>query len=63
MENNVIISTKSLKKNFEKLEVLIVNGTECEPYITVDYRECIENSWDIMSGVYSLADILGIIAG
>lgn len=44
----------------KQIDTLIVNAAECEPYITVDYRECIENSWDIMSGVYSLADILGI---
>lgn len=42
------------------IDTLIVNAAECEPFITVDYRECIENSWDIMGGVYSLADILGI---
>lgn len=42
------------------VDTLIVNAAECEPFITVDYRECIENSWDIMGGVYSLADILGI---
>lgn len=42
------------------IDTLIVNAAECEPFITVDYRECIENSWDIMGGVYSLAEILGI---
>ncbi len=42
------------------IDTLIVNAAECEPFITVDYRECIENSWDIMGGVYTLADILGI---
>ena len=42
------------------VDTLIVNAAECEPFITVDYRECIENSWDIMSGVYTLADILGV---
>lgn len=41
------------------IDTLIINAAECEPYITVDYRECIENSWDIMSGVYALQDILG----
>ena len=42
------------------IDTLIVNAAECEPFITVDYRECIENSWDIMSGVYTLAEILEI---
>ncbi len=41
------------------IDTLVVNAAECEPYITVDYRECIENSWDIMGGVYTLAEMLG----
>lgn len=40
------------------IDTLVVNAAECEPYITVDYRECIENSWNIMSGVYTLAELL-----
>ncbi len=43
----------------KEIDTLIINAAECEPYITVDYRECIENSWDIMSGVYTLQEILG----
>lgn len=43
----------------KNVDTLIVNAAECEPYITVDYRECIENSWNILGGVYELADILG----
>lgn len=41
------------------IDTLIVNAAECEPYITVDYRECIENSWNIMSGVFALQELLG----
>ncbi len=33
----------------KKIDTLIVNAAECEPYITVDYRECIDNSWDVCS--------------
>ncbi len=40
------------------IDTLIVNAAECEPYITVDYRECLENSWNIMNGVYTLAELL-----
>ncbi len=43
----------------KKIDTLIINAAECEPYITVDYRECIDNSWDIMSGVYTLVEIMG----
>lgn len=44
----------------KKVDTLIVNAAECEPYITVDYRECIDNSWDILSGIYTLKEMLGI---
>lgn len=51
-----------VKLNFpadKDIDTLIINAAECEPYITVDYRECIENSWDIIGGVYTLAEIMG----
>ncbi len=41
------------------LDTLIVNAAECEPYITVDYRECIENAENVLKGVELLRDILG----
>lgn len=43
----------------KNIDTLIINAAECEPYITVDYRECIENSWNILGGVYALTEILG----
>ena len=43
----------------KNIDTLVINAAECEPYITVDYRECIDNSWDIMSGVYTLAELCG----
>ena len=42
------------------VDTLIVNGAECEPYITADYRECMENSWDILAGVYAVSELLGV---
>lgn len=41
------------------VDTLVVNAAECEPYITVDYRECIEHTRDIMEGVYKLKEIFG----
>ena len=41
------------------IDTLVINAAECEPYITVDYRECIDNSWNILSAVYTLKEILG----
>lgn len=51
-----------IKLNFpadKNIDTLVVNAAECEPFITVDYRECMENSWDILAGVYLLKDLLG----
>ena len=42
------------------VDTLVINAAECEPYITVDYRECIDNSWDILSGIHIIKDMLGI---
>ncbi len=44
----------------KKIDTLIVNFAECEPYLTSDYREVIENSWDIMSGIYMIKKVLDI---
>ncbi len=42
-----------LNINQEKtpIDSLVVNGAECEPYITSDYRELIENQDDVLNGV------------
>ena len=44
----------------KNVDTLIINLAECEPYITADHREVLENSWNIMSGIYTLKDILKI---
>lgn len=44
----------------KNIDTLIVNAAECEPYITVDYRECIDNSWDIYSGIRTIMEFLEI---
>lgn len=40
-------------------DTLIINGAECEPYITSDYRECVEYTDNILEGVYLLKKIIG----
>lgn len=45
-------------KNRDAVDTLIINAAECEPYITTDYRECMENSWDIVSGVQTVMEFL-----
>ena len=37
-----------------KIDTLIVNAAECEPYITADYREMMENPQDIIDGIKML---------
>ena len=43
-----------------KIDTLIINVAECEPYITADHREALENSWDVLSGIYLVKDLLNI---
>ncbi|MCQ2440550.1 MAG: electron transport complex subunit RsxC [Clostridia bacterium] len=43
-----------------KIDTLIINGAECEPYITSDNRECIENFNDVIEGIYLLKSKLEI---
>ena len=53
-------SVKLTKKQDADIDTLIINGAECEPYITVDYRECLENTEDILEGIYLVKKILGL---
>ncbi len=43
----------------KNIDTLVVNAAECEPYITVDYRECMENSTNIIKGCITLQKFLG----
>lgn len=38
----------------DSVDTLIINGAECEPYITSDYRTCIEDYEDVFDGIYLL---------
>lgn len=42
------------------VDTLIINAAECEPYITSDYREMIENTQNIMDGIDILTRILEV---
>ncbi|MCL2512331.1 MAG: electron transport complex subunit RsxC [Oscillospiraceae bacterium] len=51
-----------VKLNFpkdKKVDTLVINAAECEPYITSDYRECIEHTGDIIDGASKLSEVLG----
>ncbi len=43
-----------------KIDSLVINGAECEPYITSDYREMTENADGVIEGMKFLKKILGI---
>lgn len=43
-----------------EIDTLIINAAECEPYITADYREMIENTDDVFNGIKLLKDRLSI---
>ncbi len=43
----------------DTVDTVIINGAECEPYITSDYRTCIEQCDDITAGIYRLKELLG----
>ena len=42
------------------IDTLIINAAECEPYITSDYRTCMDNFQDVCDGVYLLKKTLAI---
>lgn len=41
------------------IKTLIINGAECEPYITTDYRLMLEKTAGILEGVKILREVLG----
>lgn len=44
----------------KKAEVLIINGVECEPYLTDDYRVMIERGEELLVGIEIIAKAIGV---
>lgn len=44
----------------KKAEILIINGVECEPYLTADHRLMLEKGEEIMVGISLLMKALGV---
>ena len=42
------------------IDTLIINAAECEPYITSDYRELMENTDGVIGGMKLVQEVLGI---
>ena len=47
-------------KDVDRLDTLVINAAECEPYITSDYREMMECPDDIIEGVQTVMKCLNI---
>ena len=59
-------NVKVTPKNEEEIEYVIINGAECEPYLTSDYRLMLERPEDLVMGLKVLLQLFdnaeGIIA-
>ena len=42
------------------IDTLIINGVECEPYLTADHRLMLERTDDLITGMSILARVLGV---
>lgn len=47
-------------KNLDEVDTLVINGAECEPYITSDYRAMMEDTDLLIAGIKSTMEYLGI---
>ena len=50
-------------KNLDEVHTLIVNGAECEPFITSDHRTMLEDTQDIIDGMKLIMDYIGLDEG
>lgn len=50
-------------KNIDEVHTLIVNGAECEPFITSDHRLMLEDAQDIIDGMKLVMNYLNLDAG
>ncbi len=44
----------------KKIDTLVINGAECEPFLTCDHRLMLEKSREIVQGIYLLTKVLGV---
>lgn len=49
-----------IQSGIGKCDTIIVNGAECEPYITSDHRLLLERPEEVVGGLKMLADIMGV---
>lgn len=51
-------AVKISPKNVDGIDTLIINGCECEPYLTYDYRHMIESPSEIVKGIKAVLKVL-----
>lgn len=44
----------------KNIDALIINGVECEPYLSADYRVMLERSQDLLTGIEIARTVLGV---
>lgn len=44
----------------KNIDTLIINVAECEPYVTCDHREALENGRNLLEGIYKIKSILEV---
>ena len=44
----------------DPIDVLVINGAECEPYLTPDHREAVEEGEHVLDGIFATMHWLGI---
>ncbi len=49
-----------IESGIGKVHTVIINGAECEPYLTCDHRTMLENAEEIIGGAQFLAKIFGV---
>ncbi|MDE6659440.1 MAG: electron transport complex subunit RsxC [Eubacterium sp.] len=49
---------KLMPKNAQEIDTLIINGAECEPYLTSDYRLMLEKGAEIVKGIEAALKLL-----
>lgn len=47
-------------KNVDEVDTLVINGAECEPYITTDYRTMLDLTDDVLAGILLVQKYLSI---
>ena len=47
-------------KNIDEVDTLVINGAECEPYITSDYRTMMDKTDDLLAGIQAVCKYLNL---